>query len=102
MAEDLIELVEVAFIFHEAGARQVIEILHPLVGEVDLQGFHQHQVLFQGDGHLGGLELVKERREHGAPLASPIADLARDYETFGSAVAWVDEAAPAGAVHKTA
>jgi hypothetical protein len=54
VAEDPIELVEVALVFHQAGAGEEVELLDALVGEVAVERVEQRQVLAQGDGDLGG------------------------------------------------
>ena len=54
MTEDLIEPVEVALVLHQTGAREVVEVLDTLLGEVLVQGFEQLMYLPQGDGDLGG------------------------------------------------
>jgi hypothetical protein len=70
VAEHPVELVEVALVLHQRCARQVVEVLHPAVGEIRLQRLHQGEVLLQRDGHLGGFQLVEEGGEHGRARAS--------------------------------
>ena len=65
VAEHLVELVEVALVLHQRGAREIVEVLDAAVGEVGLQRLHQRQVLLQGDRHLGGFQLMEEGGEHG-------------------------------------
>ncbi len=43
-AEHAIELVEVALVLHQSGARKVIKILHRLLGEVGVERLHQRQI----------------------------------------------------------
>ena len=47
MAEDLIELVEVALVLHQRGAGEEIEILHLSLDDIGVQRFEQHEVLAQ-------------------------------------------------------
>ena len=64
VAEHLVELVEVALVLHQRGAREIIEVLDAAVGQVRLHRLHQREVLLQGDRHLGGFQLMEERGEH--------------------------------------
>ena len=66
MAEDAVELVEVAFVLHQRRARKIVEVLDPSAGEVLLHRLHQREVLAQRHRHAGGFELVEEGNEHGA------------------------------------
>ena len=51
-------------------------MLDAAVGEVGLHRLHQGEVLLQGDGHLGGFQLMEEGGEHGCvSLAAPLADV---------------------------
>ena len=43
-AEHAVELVEVALVLHQGGARQIIEVLDRLFGEVGVERFHQGQI----------------------------------------------------------
>ena len=65
MAEHLVELVEVALVLHQRGAREVVEVLDAAVGEVGLQRLHQREVFLERDRHLGGFQLMEEGGEHG-------------------------------------
>ena len=47
MAEDLVELVEIAFILHQRRARQIIEILDPFFGKIRVQRPHQGEILLE-------------------------------------------------------
>jgi hypothetical protein len=62
--EDAVEFVEVALVLHQAGAREVIKILDPLLRKVLIHRFEQGQVFPQGDGDLGGAQLGEEGEEH--------------------------------------
>jgi hypothetical protein len=64
VAEHLVELVEVALVLHQRGAREVVEVLDAAVGQIGLHRLHQRQVLLQGDGNLGGFQLMEEGGEH--------------------------------------
>ncbi len=65
MAEDAVELVEIALVLHQRGTRQVVEILHRLVGEIGIQRFHQRQIFAQGHRDLRIAERREELHEHG-------------------------------------
>ena len=71
VGEDLIEPVDVALVLNEAGARQVVEILHAVVGDPLPHRFHQRQILLEGDRHLRLAQLVEEGREH-RPRSLPL------------------------------
>jgi len=49
-AEHAIELVEIALVLHQRGARQIVEILHRLLGEVGIERLHQRQIFTQVTG----------------------------------------------------
>ena len=66
MAEHTVELVEIALVLHQRGARQIIEILHAAGGQVGLHRLHQRQILAQRDRHAGGFEFLEKGDEHGA------------------------------------
>ena len=68
MAEHLVELVEIALILHQGGARQVIEILDLIVDDVTVQRLQERQIFAQGDRHIGRFQLVEKIDEHGPPL----------------------------------
>ena len=65
VAEHLIELVEVPFVFHQGCAGEVVEVLDLAVGHVGVHRLQQQQIFLQGDRDLGGLQLEKEGGEHG-------------------------------------
>jgi len=71
VAENAVELVEVALVLHQRRAGQVIEILHPARGEVGIHRLHQRQIFAQRHGHAGGFEIVEEIDEHPLTLAGP-------------------------------
>ena len=64
MAEHPVEPVEVALVLHQAGTRQVVEVLDALVGEVALERLEQGEVLPQRDRDPGGPQLGEEGEEH--------------------------------------
>ena len=70
VAEHAVELVEVALVLHQRGAREIVEVLDPAAGEVLLHRFHQGQVFAQRDRHAGGFQLGEEGDEHGGILAA--------------------------------
>ncbi len=72
MPEDAIELVEIALVLHQRGARQIIEVLHPARGEVGVHRLHQGEVFAQSDRHAGPLERMEETHEHRALLRRSI------------------------------
>jgi hypothetical protein len=68
-AEHAIELVEIALVLHEGCTRQIVEILHRLIGKVGIQRFHQRQIFTQGHGDLGIAQGCEELQEHGIQIA---------------------------------
>ena len=64
VAEDAVELVEIALVLHQRRARQIVEILDPAVGEIRLHRLHQREVFAQRHRQAGLLELMEEGREH--------------------------------------
>ena len=77
VAEHAVELVEIALVLHQRGARQIIEILHPAAGEIGLHRLHQGQILAQRDRHAGGFEFLEKIDEHGARIRPPRAAVKR-------------------------
>ena len=65
-AEHAVELVEIALVLHQRGARQIIEILHRLVGEVGVERLHQRQIFAQGHRDLRVAQRCEELQEHSA------------------------------------
>ena len=65
MAEHLVETVEVLLVLHQGRAGQVVEVVDRLIDHVAVERLHEHEVLFQGDRHLGLTQLGKEVHEHG-------------------------------------
>ncbi|MHC2257035.1 hypothetical protein ACVILK_006727 [Bradyrhizobium embrapense] len=43
-AEHAVELVEIALVLHQGGARQIVEVLDGLFGEIGVKRFHQGQI----------------------------------------------------------
>ena len=71
VAEDAVELVEIALVLHQRRAREIVEILDPPVGEILLHRLHQGEVFAQRHRQAGLLELMEEGREHsGTDLAA--------------------------------
>ncbi len=68
-AEDAVELVEITLVLHQRRARQVIEILHRLLGEVGVECLHQRQIFAQGHGDLGVAQRGEELQEHELQIA---------------------------------
>src|SRR5262249_48040601 len=68
VAEDAVELVEIAFVLHQRRAREIVEVLDPTAGEILLHRLHQREIFAQRHRHAGGFELVEEGDEHGASL----------------------------------
>ena len=62
MAEHPVELVEVALVLHQRGAREIVEILDAAAGDVLLHRLHQRQVFAQRHRHAGRFELMEEGR----------------------------------------
>ena len=51
-AEHPIELVEIALVLHQRGARQIVKILNRLLGKVGVERLHQRQVFARGHRDL--------------------------------------------------
>src|ERR1700674_3593735 len=64
VAEDAVELIEVALVLHQRRARQVIEILHAPSCDVGLHGLHQRKIFPQRHRQARGFQLVEEGGEH--------------------------------------
>ena len=64
-AEDAVELVEVALVLHQRGAREIIEILDRVVGEVGVERLHQREIFAQRHGDLRIAQRSEELQEHG-------------------------------------
>jgi hypothetical protein len=65
MREDAVELVEIALVLHQRGARQVIELVDFHIDDVVRQRIHQRQIFLQRHRYARGAELVEELEEHG-------------------------------------
>ena len=68
VAEHAIELVEIALVLHQSGARQVVERLDPPVGQILLHRLDERQIFAQRHRQAGGFQLMKEGREHPGTL----------------------------------
>ncbi len=82
VAEHAVELIEVALVLHQRGARQIIEILDAAAGEIGLHRLHQRQVLAQRHGDTGGFQFGEELDEHGLRIRSrgvPVKAIAVPY-----------------------
>jgi hypothetical protein len=64
VAEDAIELVEIALVLDQRGARQIVEVLDPAAGEVLLHRLHQREIFTQRHRHTGRFQLVEEANKH--------------------------------------
>ena len=76
VAEYLVELVEIALVLHERGARQVVEVFDPPPGEVLLHRLHQRQIFAQRYRQAGLLQLMKKGGEH-HPILDPRSGVQR-------------------------
>ena len=63
-AKDAIEAVQMAFILHQRGARQMIEILHIKTRHTGLQRAQQRQIFRDGSRHTGSAQRDDEGRKH--------------------------------------
>ncbi len=66
--EDLVEAVDVPFVLHECGARQVVEPLDVVLDQPRIHAFEQRKIFPQRDGDLRSLEFEEEGQEHGRQL----------------------------------
>ena len=64
LREDPVEAVDVCLVLHQQRARQIVEILYPLAGQIGLQRLHQGEVLAQRHRHASALQVVEEGQEH--------------------------------------
>src|SRR6185312_12078570 len=62
-----VELVEVALVLHQRGARQIIEVLDAAGGEIGLHRLHQRQILAQRHRHAGGYSTRPTRNDRNGP-----------------------------------
>src|SRR5580704_5671698 len=89
MAEHAVELVEIALVLHQSGARQIVERLDPPVGQILLHRLDQREIFAQRHRQAGGFELMEEGREHGV-LAyfrdTSIPAMAALWERFNMAI----------------
>jgi hypothetical protein len=72
VAEHAVELVEIALVLHQGGARQVVERLDPAVGQVLLHRLDQREIFPQRHRQTGGFELMEEGGEHRVSSSSLI------------------------------
>ena len=77
--EHPVELVEIALVFHQRGARQVVKILHALIGEVGVERLHQRQIFAERDRNLGVAQRREELQEHERQIARPCSPVKTEY-----------------------
>ena len=65
LGEDLVEAVEQAFVLHEGGAGEIIELLGLGRDHVGVERLEQGQMLLERGGDARGAQLVDEGEEHG-------------------------------------
>jgi hypothetical protein len=65
VAENPIELVEVALVLHQRGARQIVEALDLAGGQILRHRLHQGEVFAQRHRHAGRSQFLEEGHEHG-------------------------------------
>ncbi len=68
MAEHFVELVDIAFILHQRGAGEIVEILNVAVDHALIHRFHQRQIFLQRHRNFGGTKFIEEIEEHGTLL----------------------------------
>ena len=56
--------VEVFFVLHQAGAREVIKVLNAAKNHVFLEGFQQNQKLLDGDWHIAFFQFQEKFYKH--------------------------------------
>ena len=64
VAEDTIELVEVALVLHQRGARQIVEALDPAGGQILRHRLHQGEIFAQRHRDAGRSQFLEESHEH--------------------------------------
>jgi hypothetical protein len=64
VAEHAIELVNIALVFHQGGARQIVEVVDAARRQIGVHGFQQRQIFAQGHRYAGCFELLEETDEH--------------------------------------
>lgn len=62
--EDDVELVEIALVLDQKRAREMVEILDRLFGEVAVQSLHQGQIFARRDRHMRLPQRSEEGQEH--------------------------------------
>src|SRR4051794_24164366 len=68
-AEHTIELVEIALVLYQRGARKIVEILHGLLGQVGLERLDQRQIFMQRDRDLRIAQRCEELQKHALQIA---------------------------------
>jgi hypothetical protein len=72
VAENAIELVEIALVLHQRGARQIVEALDLARGQILRHRLHQGEIFAQRHRDAGRSQFLEEGDEHFvAPAASP-------------------------------
>ena len=64
LAEGAVELVVIRLVLHQAGARDVIEVVYAMPGDVLLQGLQQREELLGRDREFRGLQVEEEVNQH--------------------------------------
>ncbi len=64
LGEHYVETVVVAFVLHQAGAREVIEVLGRELRDARRERLEQRQKLGDRDRHAGGAQLKEETHQH--------------------------------------
>src|SRR5208337_2981146 len=68
MAENAVELVEMALVLHEGGARKVVKIVDLLARDARVDRVEKGEIFFHADRDAGPLQLVEEVQKHEALL----------------------------------
>jgi len=64
-----------ALVLYQRDAREVVEILHRLLGEVGVERLYQRQIFAQGHRDLGVTERCEELQKHALQIARRAVDV---------------------------
>src|SRR5208337_1840068 len=71
MAENAVELVEMALVLHQRGARQIIKIVDLLARDAGIDRVEEGEIFLHAHRNAGLLQLEEEVQEHGIAPTRP-------------------------------